>query len=434
LKEIDTLVQLIKSVAVCIEIDFDPNHKEKYFNILFYPEMSAAIPKLVEDTFKDIMKLLKKRVRVKNGIVLDEFLTRMVLKFLVDLTYDYRRNNTMGDLYKKVRKLLAEIRNIRMSDFLFLIPLVNIKKEVDLVIGNATIANITEDKVLRLASTYNLRSVLGNNEDPQSIVNRLQGDSRHPTLAIVRVNANDFDKAEQISLQAAEQALNVLRFYAWGVRALIKGEEFKNDTRTLVGFDLTHNRFRSMSGFLYHQDPDYPDDIIDSDLVVKLKERKIEAISKLLTKPTEELSPMQGDILSAIYWIGNAEKETAAHDKLIKYAIGLDTLLAQDSREKTETVASRYVTIMGQTWTEDQKIKKYCTIRKYYTTRNQVVHGGLTYIEDAFVQDLRSLVGELIYTLLNHSETYDRVTDLIYRMDPIPENLLKPEKCQDVVM
>ncbi|MDQ5868401.1 MAG: HEPN domain-containing protein [Thermoproteota archaeon] len=178
-------------------------------------------------------------------------------------------------------------------------------------------------------------------------------------------------------------------------------------------------------------DPENPDEIIDNITIDKLKEKDFEIISNLLTQSEESLTPLQKDILTAIYWIGNAEKDTISHDKLIKYVIALDALLAQGRSDKSETVAKRYTAIMCQYWKDNDLIQRYCMIKTYYSIRNQIVHGGLRYIDENILKQLRLRVSELDYNLLSYCSDHTVITDLFKNLFPVNEDLLKNVKCED---
>jgi hypothetical protein len=164
-------------------------------------------------------------------------------------------------------------------------------------------------------------------------------------------------------------------------------------------------------------DPENPDEIIDNITIDKLKEKDFEIISHLLTKPDESLTPLQ--------------KDTISHDKLIKYVIALDALLAQGRLDKSETVAKRYTAIMCQYWKDNDLIQRYCTIKTYYSIRNQIVHGGLRYIDENILKQLRLWVSELVYNLLSSCSDHNVITDLFKNLFPVNEDLLKNVKCGD---
>jgi hypothetical protein len=176
-------------------------------------------------------------------------------------------------------------------------------------------------------------------------------------------------------------------------------------------------------------DPLNPDDIIDNDTILTLRSYQLDVIHRLLCKPVIELSPLQTDILSAIYWIGNASKDAISTDKLIKYIIALDTLLSQDRRDKSEVIAKRYTAIVNHNSSEEKVIENYRKIKSYYMLRNEVVHTGHRYIDSRILEEFVKLVFILVYKLLSYVENYRTVLELQEKLFPIKEELyLKYEK------
>lgn len=186
----------------------------------------------------------------------------------------------------------------------------------------------------------------------------MQDDSGNPTVSITIVESSDHDKAEELAIQATDQALNVLRFYTPSFRGMIKGEELKEVKRSILIANLTDKMKYSVKMELCNSvDPLDPDDIIDYDTILILRNLRFGIIHRLLSKPLTELSPLQRDILNAIYWIGNAAKDAISTDKLIKYVIALDTLLSQDRRDKSEVIAKRFTSIISHNSRRKESLK-----------------------------------------------------------------------------
>jgi hypothetical protein len=176
-------------------------------------------------------------------------------------------------------------------------------------------------------------------------------------------------------------------------------------------------------------DPLNPDDVIDTDTILTLKGYRLDVIHKLLCKPVIELSPLQTDVLSAIYWIGNAAKDAISTDKLIKYVIALDTLLSQDRRDKSEVIAKRFAAIVSHNSPEEKVIENYRKIKYYYALRNEVVHAGHRYVDGNILKEFVMLVFTLVYDLLRYVDNYRTVLELQEKVFPIKEELfLKYEK------
>jgi len=431
MKEIDSLVLKTKELLLGIVHDINPEEKEKYFKIIFWKGKFVAFPNSIKLSFSETLGLLKKKAKNQNLLISDKKLEDVLISFLIDTYYASNRKQVLTNMHKTVKDLIAKIREVSLSKYLVMVPLINLKAEIPLKIGHAEIVDLNTDKIRELNSTYGIDLVLHNREDEEKTIRKIQGDSRHPTVSIVIVEAHDKEKAEQMAIQATEQALNVLRFYTYDCRALLKGEELKEVERTIFCCNLADNTLSQNIEGCNMVDPDYPDEIIDMKLVRGLEKKELTTINDILSISVEHLTPLQSDIIKAIYWIGNAEKDSMGHDKLIKYIIALDTVLAQGRGDKSDIVAKRYTAIMCQELTDDDLVQRYCTIKAYYSLRNEIVHGGLSYIDNKILNQLRVWVSELVYNLLMYSTRYKRVTNLFERLFPVREDILKDVKCKN---
>jgi hypothetical protein len=258
----------------------------------------------------------------------------------------------------------------------------------------------------------------------------MQDDSGNPTVSITIVESSGHDKAEELAIQATDQALNVLRFYTPSFRGTIKGEELKEVKRSILIANITDKMNYSVKMELCNSvDPLNPDDIIDYNTILILRNHRLGIIHGLLSKPITELSPLQRDILNAVYWIGNAAKDAISTDKLIKYVIALDTLLSQDRRDKSEVIAKRFTSIVNHNSPEKKVIEDYRKIKNYYMLRNDVVHAGYRYIDSNILEEIMKLVFILVYDLLRYVDSYRTVLELQEKVFPIKEELfLKYEK------
>jgi hypothetical protein len=264
------------------------------------------------------------------------------------------------------------------------------------------------------------------NENEEDVVKKMQGDSRYPTVSITLVQSSDLDKAEELGIQATDQALNVLRFYLPSFRGMIRGKELKEVKRAIMIANITNKtQYAEKMELCNFVDPLNSDEIIDHDAVLTLRSHRFDVIHRLLNKPITELSPLQRDILNATYWIGNAAKDVINTDKLIKYVIALDTLLSQDRRDKSEVVAKRFTAIVNQKSPEDKVIENYRKIKNYYELRNDIVHAGHRYIDGSILQEFMMLVFNLVYDLLFYVDKYRTVLELQQQVFPINEELFQ---------
>ncbi|MDP9305961.1 MAG: hypothetical protein M3O68_06430 [Thermoproteota archaeon] len=220
MKEIDILAHAFQELLKGIEHDPNLEQKEKYFEFNLWQDKFVAFPNSIRSPYLRVFNLLKKKAKDRNLIVSGSKLREILTKFLIETYYSPHRELVLGNIHKVVNDLLGKMRDALLSEYLVMIPLINIHAETDLKIGRVEIVDLTIGKIHELNSKYKMDLP----EDESELVQKIQGDSRHPTISIVFVKAQDRDKAEQMAMQATEQALNVLRFYTNDCRVLIKGE------------------------------------------------------------------------------------------------------------------------------------------------------------------------------------------------------------------
>ncbi len=291
--------------------------------------------------------------------------------------------------------------------------------------GEVEVSDLTIEKLKEIKNKYNTDLTADRRNDEQDLINKVKGNPTSGTVAVLSVEAADPRKVNQIALQKVDQSLNVLRFYIPSFRGIIYGEELKEIKRTIIVSSLTERKVYNSKELCNPVDPLVSDEIINQDLIMALEHKDFRLINNLLLKQSG-LSPLEDGILTAIYWIGNAAKNTNPTDKLIKYVIGLDSLLAQGRADKSETVAKRFTVIMYANSSDAEIVKRYCEIKNYYTLRNNIMHAGSKYIDEK-IQDW---VSNLTYNLLFYIQRYNSVTELQEKLFPIREDILHNADCQ----
>jgi hypothetical protein len=371
------------------------------------------------------MSILKRKASVTSRPVSNQSLESAFESFLFDLLYNKNNEISLANiLHKKVGDLFRTIRHLETYEYLVIVPVVHVKAEACFQIGSVEIKKLAADELSKISGKYGVNFVVRKNESVEDVIKGMQDDSGNPTGSITIIESSDHDKAEELAIQATDQALNVLRFYTPSFRGMIKGEELKEVKRSILIANITDKMKYSMKKELCNSiDPLNPDDIIDYNTILILRNHRFGIIHGLLSKPITELSPLQRDILNAIYWIGNAAKDSISTDKLIKYVIALDTLLSQDRRDKSEVIAKRFTSIVNHNSPKKKVIENYRKIKNYYALRNDVVHAGHRYIDSNILMEFMMLVFILVYDLLRYVDNYKTVLALQEKVFPIKEEL-----------
>jgi len=431
--DVNKFVSYIRDILNALDHDIELENKHKYFKILWHNDQLLAFPHSVTLSYNNAISMLVGKADVRKRLVSRSHIENTFNNFLSDL-YDYKSNNNEPSLtsilHGKVQEFFKAIRNLKAFEYLVIIPILNMKIEQIMIIGNVEFVNLTPEKIKELRNKHNINAMPEYNENEREIVKDFQGDSRHPTAGIDIVISSDSTKAEELAVQTVDQALNVLRFYFHSFRGRVRGEELREVNRTILISNIDEKQDFSPSSELCNMiDPDYPDEVIDNETLRLLRNNEIDKLNRILIRPFTELSPLQRDILNAIFWIGNAEKDIISTDKLIKYVTALDALLSQDRRDKSETVAKRYTAIMNQNSNGPEILDAYCRIKNYYIFRNNILHAGWRYIDPSILRSVLEDVRNLTFNLLLYVDSYKTVTELQEKIFPIRREVFeKTEK------
>ncbi|NOJ28271.1 MAG: hypothetical protein DA330_09710, partial [Nitrososphaera sp.] len=136
-------------------------------------------------------------------------------------------------------------------------------------------------------------------------------------------------------------------------------------------------------------------------------------VHNLLLKTEVQLTSLEKDILSAIYWLGKAAIDYLNSDKLVKIVVSIDLLLSQGRNNKKETIAKRYSSIVFAKESNEFILYIYNKIQEYYIMRNEILHAGRKYIDEETPSSAELYAKLLVATLLKYVESYQSISALI---------------------
>lgn len=410
----------VKVLLENVTEEFDVKKLEigKYFKTLWLEDHFLAFPKILIRSYQNAFLLLKGGAEATGRLVSDKELDKLLVKFLFKLHFDYGKS-ALENLPKETSQLFKAVKHLQREKYIVILPLVNVQTDISLQIGNSNITNLSEARIEEIATKYNLSMMEG--RTAAKIVKDIKGESKFPTVVIVEVEASDPDKAEELAIQTADRSLNVLRFYEMSFRGLIKGEAFEIVKRATVIVGTTNDKFQ-FGSHLLHSMPGV--NRITKNLITKLKMQQFDTLNGLLTKPENQITPLERDLLAAIYWIGSSVKDILMIDKFLKYIVSLDTLPGQDRKDKTEIIARRFVSIMYHEDKDEKILQAYHLMKRFYGIRNNIMHTGLSHIEQTNFEQLAFWTHNLVYRLLRYQQKYKRLSDLIELKFPIKDDLI----------
>jgi len=128
---------------------------------------------------------------------------------------------------------------------------------------------------------------------------------------------------------------------------------------------------------------------------------------------SEMPNELQSIILTALYWYGDAGKETEDDlSKFLKYLHGLESLLIFDNRyEKGKRMAERLASINSKN--NPKNFDFYEKLMKiYYKFRSGMIHSGKLSIDEEDIETTHEWLRNLIFEYIRFSKNYENVADL----------------------
>ena len=128
---------------------------------------------------------------------------------------------------------------------------------------------------------------------------------------------------------------------------------------------------------------------------------------------SQNLNQMQSLIITAMYWYGDASKETENEiSKFLKYIYGLESLVIFDKTYgKKKRMAQRLATIFSKNNRNSNVNSTFYDnlFQQYYDKRNNIVHAGKLNMNPEDVDAVGSALRDLIFIYISFSKKYTDV-------------------------
>lgn len=122
-------------------------------------------------------------------------------------------------------------------------------------------------------------------------------------------------------------------------------------------------------------------------------------LSRLLAKPSAELSEMEQALLRAVDWFAQSQAQATPANRLLNLITCLETLVGpKDGVAITRTVAERTALILLGDYEKRRKLKQ--AIAAWYDTRSGLTHGDADIVSELTAKAVRPYVIELVRFLL----------------------------------
>src|SRR2546427_2156452 len=290
------------------------------FKVVSFPELGTlSFPDSIGSNYARARRLLLNHAEREGRAVSIQEVEARLDKFLVALAS--RKRQELSKIDQEVKGLFREIREISSERYLFLIPIDHVECRCRLKIGDSIIMDLNEESFQEIERREKVRLRFPD-ESAAEHVRKLVGWNGTTSFVMVKVEASDDKKAQQLAFQRADFVLSVLRLFLPDSPGVTHGDG-RQDVKVTVSSVNLDRGSGSLSG-------DRPNLVvgplrISKGLVRRMNEKGLRKIHDILRKGSET-TDLEQRILGAILWNGNAVKETSPTDKLVKYVTALEVL------------------------------------------------------------------------------------------------------------
>ena len=369
-------------------------------------------------------EILRKKAENIGKLISDRQLEKILDDFLLELKYDEKRK--LPEIDKHIVRLFDFLRTMKMERYLFLIPIMNITLKQNMSIGNISLVNLTEDTLGAVESQYSTKLRFKN--DPLSkTIEKLVKTNNTSIYAVIIVKANDKRKATELAIQRANICLNTLRLY-FGSPPFVLRNEFRSKLNMAITYSNLDKKAFGEEISVVNLNVNIPE--IGPEEIKFMEKHGLKIIEKLLAKSGNKLTQFEKSILTAIMWFGDAVKESQRSIQLVKCFVALESVLLPDGgMAKKVRLSKRFTSIIYAEAPDLIKKRVYSKICQLYNLRNDIIHGGETYVYEEDVSQLILWTRMTIQFLLPYTESYENILELIKEKFPINEQLYSDIRC-----
>jgi hypothetical protein len=395
--------------------------RENCFQTIGIEPKLLCFPNEIAPAYFRAIRILREKSNGLGKLISDDELKRKLVEFLMELKYVADQEKVKREIDKHIVILFDSLKKMKSEKYLFIIPIMNLRLEEDIKIGDSSLVNLNAQVLASLNSTYSLKFNFDGKVLP-NIADELPRDNETPTFAVVIAEAPDGSKALELAMQKSETCLNVLRLYYFNSSVLLRDEYKKYLARRLVCINLDEKSYREETTAINIRNH-FPTKI-DKNTIDEMKKTDLPIINILLCKRTDELTPLQGDLLTAILWFGNAVKDEQRNMGFVKSMMALESLLVPDGgTRKRDVIAKRFASIKYSSGSDPQKKEAFLNMRNMYELRNLIIHSGEGYVYEDDLQQLMSWVRVTIQIVMHYAEKFSTLQELIEKEYPVNEAL-----------
>jgi hypothetical protein len=355
---------------------FEPHIKVKPHEYCYFNEKAKACLRDFSDTIYEIPE-------IKNSISYNT-IYHTSISFVERAVSEQVEQKIKADPKKDVVSLIQSLLNTRASfEFYRVVEGIKLEDVDSLIMGDVEFFNYSEAREKELQKYRE-----GNNENgffDQTIVPFIEKHFLN-RICVKAVAIGDQRKAEEISIKKIKQGLNILRFIICLLRPETMHDhrlkinllsESYNISESTMHLNLSDNTITISFGKTRK-----PLDIvpIDNPLLENLKRHYF--FNDLLTMLTSnKRTELDENILTSIYWIGEAQNDFLLESAFLKCWTALETIFSLDKDEIAKTLGKGIPVLLafgGYRFIKlDEIEEEQKKVERLYSKRSMVVHRGL---------------------------------------------------------
>lgn len=378
----------------------------------------------VAPNYRQALRILRLISNRTYNPLSDKQIERTFDSFIIRLKYQDDQNTVRREIDRYIVDFIDNLKHQSLEKYLFLIPVMNLKLESNIQIGDSSIVTWTDELIKTIEKRYSIKFGYPQLAEiaPEK---RLPKCNDTETYVIVTIDAPDHDKAVELATQKAEVCLNLLRVYSDDWNFVLRRDLKKLFGVRLVEINLNDKRYNESSSSVNLLSNISPTTVTNKGLeFYNLKIRPI--TDALLHKKENDLTSLERDILTAIMWFGNAVKDDDKNMRFVKGIMALEALLIPTGGTgKCNKIAKNFVRVTFSGASDEQKKHAFEEMKEMYRIRNSILHSGEGYVLTEDVEKMLVWVRTTIQVIMEKTLKYGNLSELINKEFSVDEHIFR---------
>lgn len=382
-----------------------PNNNKT--NILYANEIASY--SLPNETALELDELKKKLLNQNNW---SERFSEKFISNLINRIISLALQDKDFNIEEELSNICLELDSYDLEQTVYL-PVFGMKLENDLIIGNVQFKIGTEGFIKQLTTQIeNLITTTKNNQKDKEFVSKemitsINEELLNKTIAEYIVVAEP-GRALERAKEEIRRAFEIIRFASGAIYS--KSHKIRIGLKGEAGIVL-------QSEFIFSNSKINQNQKLGSSVIsFQINEENLATMERIgcftLSEIVKKSSITEYErlLLQAVHWISNASKQDEIENSLLSLFISLESLFTTAEYPITNIIAESAALIISTNLNDRILIKK--KIKKLYTLRSAVAHGGKKPIKDSDILELTNITGNIIIILLQKTDELNKKDDL----------------------